>query len=120
LAIVATAAQALRLRGRQRELRHPSILLLVLLVVQIALGALTVLSRKQFIINSLHVVTGALVLGTSLVLTLRAHWPRLAGSEDPAYEAMSVRDEMDVRSGDDMGARRAGLQTRHSGAGARA
>jgi hypothetical protein len=49
-----------------------------LLALQITLGALTVLSHKQFVINSLHVVNGALVLVTSLVLTLRAHRARLA------------------------------------------
>jgi heme A synthase len=47
-------------------------------MVQITLGALTVLSGKQYIINSLHVVTGALVLGTSLVLTLRTYRSRFA------------------------------------------
>ena len=36
------------------------------------LGALTVLSRRDVWINSAHVVCGALVLTTSLVLTLRA------------------------------------------------
>ena len=51
-------------------------LLLVLLTIQITLGALTVLSGQHFIINSLHVVTGASVLVTSLVLTLRAHRAR--------------------------------------------
>jgi heme A synthase len=59
---------------RQRpELVRPSALLLVLLVVQITLGALTVLSGRHHIINSLHVATGALVLVTSLVLTMRVH-----------------------------------------------
>ena len=51
--------------------------------LQITLGALTVLSHKHYIINSLHVVTGASVLATSLVLALRAHRgsvDRLAGS----------------------------------------
>jgi hypothetical protein len=42
------------------------------------LGAVTVLGHKPFIINSLHVVNGALVLVTSLVLTLRAHRSRFA------------------------------------------
>jgi heme A synthase len=65
-------------------------LLLVLLTLQIKLGALTVLSQKHYIINSLHVVTGASVLATSLVLTLRSHRARIgqdAGStqQDPAY-----------------------------------
>ena len=56
-------------------LRRPALLLLVLLAVQVTLGALTVLSGKRYVINSLHVVTGAFVLATSLVLTLRAHRP---------------------------------------------
>ena len=43
-----------------------------LVCVQITLGALTILSQKHYVINSLHVVTGGLVLVTSLVLTLRA------------------------------------------------
>ena len=46
------------------------------MTLQITLGALTVLSGRQPIINSLHVVTGASVLVTSLVLTLRAHRAR--------------------------------------------
>ena len=41
-------------------------------------GAAYTLSGKQFIINSLHVVTGAAVLGTSLVLTLRSYRPKFA------------------------------------------
>ncbi len=40
--------------------------------MQVTLGALTVLSRRDVAINSAHVVCGALVLATSLVLTLRA------------------------------------------------
>jgi heme A synthase len=48
-------------------------MLIALVAVQITLGALTILSQKHYIINSLHVVTGGLVLITSLVLTLRLH-----------------------------------------------
>ena len=81
--IVATTGHALYHHGRRRELRRPSILLLVLVAVQITLGALTVLSGKQFIINSLHVVTGAAVLATSLVLTLRCYRPRFAVDATP-------------------------------------
>ena len=61
---------------RRAELRRPSTLLLCLVALQITLGALTVLSGRQPIINSLHVVTGASVLVTSLVVTLRAHRAR--------------------------------------------
>jgi cytochrome c oxidase assembly protein subunit 15 len=76
LLILATTGHVFFHHRRRAELRRPAILLLVLLVLQITLGALTVLSQKQFLINSLHVVNGALVLVTSLVLTLRVHRAR--------------------------------------------
>ena len=82
LALALAAAGHVLYHHRDRaELRRPALLLLGLLAVQITLGALTVLSGKHYVINSLHVVTGAMVLGTSLVLTLRAGRPRfrLAG-----------------------------------------
>jgi cytochrome c oxidase assembly protein subunit 15 len=73
LLVLATTGHVFYHHGRRRELRRPSILLLVLLALQITLGALTVLSQKEFVINSLHVVNGGFVLVTALVLTLRAH-----------------------------------------------
>jgi heme a synthase len=84
--ILATTGHVFYHHRRRRELVRPSMLLLALLVAQVTLGALTVLSGKHYIINSLHVVTGASVLATSLVLTLRAHRARfadLAGSTAP-------------------------------------
>ena len=72
LLIVATAAHVFRHHRKRRELTRPVTLLLVLLTAQVTLGALTVLSGLHHIINSLHVLTGGLVLVTSLVLTLRA------------------------------------------------
>jgi heme a synthase len=99
LLILATTAHVFYHHRQRRELVRPSLLLLVLVTAQITLGALTVLSGKHYIINSLHVVTGASVLVTSLVLTLRAHRARFAASvgsterivgsqtQDPAYAA---------------------------------
>jgi cytochrome c oxidase assembly protein subunit 15 len=52
-------------------LARPAVLLGSLTAVQLCLGAATVLSGRQFVINSFHVLVGALVLTTSLVLTLR-------------------------------------------------
>jgi len=74
--VLAAAGHVLYHHWPRAELRRPSLLLLLLLAVQIALGALTVLSGRQYMINSLHVVTGAFVLAGSLVLTLRAYRPR--------------------------------------------
>jgi cytochrome c oxidase assembly protein subunit 15 len=56
----------------RRELARPAAVLLALVAIQVALGALTVLTRREPGINSVHVVCGALVLATSLVITLRA------------------------------------------------
>jgi heme A synthase len=60
-----------RLRDR-RELVRPATVLVALVGLQVTLGALNVLSRLNPWINSVHVVCGALVLSTSLVLTLRS------------------------------------------------
>jgi cytochrome c oxidase assembly protein subunit 15 len=70
-------------RGR-RELTRPATLILALVATQITLGALTVLTGRDVWINSFHVVCGALVLTTSLVLTLRSWRGHFAdGRQEP-------------------------------------
>jgi cytochrome c oxidase assembly protein subunit 15 len=95
LMILATAGHVLyHYRGR-RELVRPSLALLVLVTLQITLGALTVLSGRQYIVNSLHVATGAVLLATSLVLTLRAHRGRFAAdavSRETSYGVGPLRN----------------------------
>ena len=86
--VVATAGHVIYHHVSRPELRRPSLLLMALLAIQITLGALTVLSGKHYVINSLHVVTGALVLGTSLVLTLQTCRPHFAATgSDPIHES---------------------------------
>jgi heme a synthase len=72
LAAVATSAHVLYHHRDRRELTRPAALIVGLVAVQLTLGALTVLSRRDVSINSAHVVVGALVLATSLVVTLRS------------------------------------------------
>jgi cytochrome c oxidase assembly protein subunit 15 len=55
-----------------RELMRPAALMVGLVMVQVTLGAMTVLSRRDPWTNSFHVLCGAMVLTTALVLTLRA------------------------------------------------
>jgi cytochrome c oxidase assembly protein subunit 15 len=62
-----------RHHGHQRLLRRPANTLALLLVAQVTLGAYVVWTRRDMYINSAHVMVGALVLATSLVLALRAH-----------------------------------------------
>jgi len=64
--LVLTAAVAAYRVG----LRRSALFLGLLVPVQIALGALTVLSRKNVAITTAHVATGALLLGTSIALAL--------------------------------------------------
>ena len=78
---IASAGVSARAFARHRDRRGliaPAALMLTLVAAQIALGALTVLTRRDVWINSLHVVCGALVLTTSLVLTLRTWRARFA------------------------------------------
>jgi heme A synthase len=58
-------------------------LLIVLVAMQIMLGAFVIWSALQPVVNTIHVVNGALVLGTSLVLTLRAFRNRLQALDSP-------------------------------------
>jgi len=82
----------IRTRHRaRRELTRPAALMLGLVALQVTLGALTVLSRRDPWINSVHVVCGALVLTTSLVITLRSWRSRIA-----VWEVREVRLKPDT------------------------
>jgi cytochrome c oxidase assembly protein subunit 15 len=52
---------------------RPALLMLALIGVQLTLGALTVWTAKAVLPATAHVLTGALILGTSFLLTLRAY-----------------------------------------------
>ena len=71
LAILATAGHVFYHHTRRRELTRPAMLLVMLVSMQITLGAFVIWSGKDAVINTAHVVNGALVLATSLLLTLR-------------------------------------------------
>ncbi|MCP4204993.1 MAG: heme A synthase [bacterium] len=71
------------------HLRRPAQALIGLVAVQITLGATVVLSKKAVLPNTVHVAVGAMVLATSLMLTLRA-WrlsPRRVAVTAPRAEA---------------------------------
>lgn len=56
---------------------------------QIILGALTVLSKKDVVLTTAHVVTGAFVLGVSLALSI--------ASRRTASSSLSLRERVEVR-----------------------
>jgi len=80
LAILAIAGHVLYHHRGRRELTRPALLLLLLVAAQITLGALVILKGRPPIINTAHVANGALVLVTSLVLTLRSFRVRFRGN----------------------------------------
>lgn len=80
LAVLATSGHVWYHHAGRRLLRRPAALIVALVAVQITLGALTVLSRRDVWINSVHLVCGALVLATSIVITLRSWRVRFEAS----------------------------------------
>jgi len=62
---------AIRYCGTRRNIRTTLIWLDLFVVLQIYLGAMTVLTQKAPQITSLHVATGAMILGLSALLLLR-------------------------------------------------
>ncbi len=73
LFVIWTAIRILQNYRHEKKLSRPALLLLGALIAQLTLGAFTIWTQKAVLIATAHVSTGALILGTSLVLTLRAH-----------------------------------------------
>jgi cytochrome c oxidase assembly protein subunit 15 len=90
LAILTTTAHVWRHHRTIPSLTTPAVVLMALVAVQVTLGALTVLSRRDVSINSAHVVCGALVLATSLVITLRSWRVRFGASPSKAGAEMAA------------------------------
>jgi heme a synthase len=78
LAVLATSAHIWYHHRARKELARPATLIVLLVISQVTLGALTVLSKRDIWINSVHLVNGALVLATSIVITLRSWQIRIA------------------------------------------
>ena len=81
-AVCVCAAPLLRRRSARADLVRPARLAVGLVVLQIALGATTVMTRLAVLPATAHVVVGALLLATCLVLTVRA--ARLTARRLPA------------------------------------
>ena len=73
LVSLATLGHLLAHHRARRDLVRPAWLLVLLVLTQIGLGGWTVLSGRAPVINTAHVTTGAMVLGTALILGLRAN-----------------------------------------------
>ena len=84
---VTIATIALWFRARPYRSTNPGLLrtlnmLLIFIAIQVSLGAFTIWTARSPIVTSIHVVTGAAVLGVTMLLVLRA-WPLGANSDEP-------------------------------------
>jgi heme a synthase len=79
-AVTWMAVRIHRAHGGRRELVIPARLALLLLVLQILLGAASVATRLAVLPATAHVVTGALLLACCLVITLLSARARVAGA----------------------------------------
>src|SRR5262245_24083882 len=75
--VLATSGHIWYHHAKRSELTRPATLMVILVATQVTLGALTVLTRRDIWINSVHLVNGALVLATSIVITLRSWQVRI-------------------------------------------
>jgi len=71
-AVICCAVHVLRTYAAERRLREPAIVILMLVIVQVLLGALTVWTGKGVQVATAHVATGALLLGGCVLLTAQA------------------------------------------------
>ena len=71
--VIWTISRIIQQHRDEPRLLRPALLLASALLLQITLGALTIWTQKAVTPTTAHVATGALILGTSLVLALRAH-----------------------------------------------
>ncbi len=85
LMVIWTASRTLRQHGHRPSLARPALLLLLLLAWQVYLGAVVIWTRKAVVPTTTHLLSGALLLVTSLVLALRSQ--RLLVAHGAAREA---------------------------------
>lgn len=86
--IVWTVVRIFRKHREEAMLLSPALLLTGAIILQITLGALTIWTQKAVTPTTMHVVTGALILGISVVLALRARRYTEIPERIPAAEKM--------------------------------
>ena len=97
-AVFGTSLYVWRRHQDRPELARPATLIMFLVIIQVTLGALTVISRRDPLVNSLHVVVGALVLTTSLLLTLRSWRVRFAAQKREPQSSPSTQSNEHIVS----------------------
>jgi cytochrome c oxidase assembly protein subunit 15 len=90
--VVTTVTTTLRHHRGEARLRRPALLALLLLCLQVTLGALVIWTRRAVFPTTLHLSIGAALLATCLVLALRAS--RLRAHARPAVQAAGLPQQV--------------------------
>jgi cytochrome c oxidase assembly protein subunit 15 len=94
LCIIILVVRTLRHARGESRLTQPAWALLALLAIQITLGVLVIWYTKPRTLTTIHVVNGAILLATTLLLALRLH--RLApSSSDLAPQSLDLDPSQD-------------------------
>jgi cytochrome c oxidase assembly protein subunit 15 len=85
VAVLFLATQTLRRAAGEKRLTQPALALLALLAIQISLGVLVIWYTKPRTLTTIHVVNGAILLATTLLLALRLNRfsSQARAAEDP-------------------------------------
>ena len=87
--VITTAVSILRNHGEIDRLRRPALLSLVLLALQITLGGIVILYRMPVTPTTLHVSTGAGILGTMFYIAIQSR--HLLASRKPLANSSAMR-----------------------------
>ncbi len=72
-AVVSFGVHILRAYRDDRRLREPALIMMMMLIVQVLLGALTVWTGKGVQVATAHVAAGALLFGSTVYLAVRSY-----------------------------------------------
>jgi cytochrome c oxidase assembly protein subunit 15 len=84
--VIWTFVRIFRFYSSYRLVYLPALVLLGVTGLQIVLGALTIWTAKSVFVTTAHVANGAVVLGVSFLLTLRAHGMAASRRPAPVYQ----------------------------------
>jgi heme A synthase len=85
--LIALGITTLRTAGGERRLSRPAWTLLALVLIQFSLGVFVIWHTKPRTLTTLHVVNGAALLGTTLMLAMRAS--RVVGRSEFSQSAVN-------------------------------
>jgi cytochrome c oxidase assembly protein subunit 15 len=88
LTLLACGVHILRSHPSERRLREPAIVMIMLVLVQILLGALTVWTGKGVQIATAHVATGALLFAACIFTAARSFHLYALPAESPGYSVL--------------------------------